>query len=403
MNLQRSTDLQAETVTIGFETTMDDVKRGLAQYYSQEEFRGPYVSIIKGAIGSGKTVFMKHLFAELKTVESFKPYLSQNREKLPIFTSNTNAETSLHFLNVWRPIFQMMVRFHCKRSNLKCEHFVADCITKSGNADKVDLICELTGVDKSRMGTKYLSQLTEAQITPKPQAFPFVSRPDYEEQDKERLLGFLANLFRFLVGEGEEVSEWGTSSGSEGAQSRRQRRNSEDGAQARPPIIVCLDGAQRMCPTSWKLLDDITAEWGRVAIFLVIQSDEKDRLMIEPQSVAAFEQIWASDLDIRIVDLPILSPEQLGQLIVANAQSYKSTYSTEVQDMTRIVDPGDTIKRPEMGAQWQEALTEKWQLHYVIKSVDADILTVISRKCRSNPLLCLQYFVNMLQNDFVRV
>jgi len=31
------------------------------------------------------------------------------------------------------------------------------------------------------------------------------------------------------------------------------------------------------------------------------------------------------------------------------------------------------------------------------------ILEIVTRKCRRNPLHCLQYFVNMLQNGFIRV
>jgi len=61
----------------------------------------------------------------------------------------------------------MMVKFYCKRQNLKCEHFIAECIIKSGNEDKVDLICELTGIDKLKMGSKNLANLWQDQIKTK--------------------------------------------------------------------------------------------------------------------------------------------------------------------------------------------------------------------------------------------
>lgn len=38
-----------------------------------------------------------------------------------------------------------------------------------------------------------------------------------------------------------------------------------------------------------------------------------------------------------------------------------------------------------------------------MQHVDEDVLRVIVSKCRGNPLLCLQYFVNMLQNRFIEV
>ena len=42
----------------------------------------------------------------------------------------------------------MMFIFFCKRMGLKKETFLADVLCSSNNLDKVDLFCELTGVDK---------------------------------------------------------------------------------------------------------------------------------------------------------------------------------------------------------------------------------------------------------------
>lgn len=61
---------------------------------------------------------------------------------------------------------------------------------------------------------------------------------------------------------------------------------------SRHPIIVCLDEAHRMCPTSWQLLDSITYECELIAFILIVKSDERDRLMITPESVPAFESVW---------------------------------------------------------------------------------------------------------------
>ena len=41
----------------------------------------------------------------------------------------------------------------------------------------------------------------------------------------------------------------------------------------------------------------------------------------------------------RIIDLPILNQDSIGELILASAQNYKTTYSAEIVDMTKIVDP----------------------------------------------------------------
>lgn len=85
---------------------------------------------------------------DLKQVRDFGPYLRSNKEKLPVFASTVNAETQLHFLNAWQPIIRMMFSFYCKRHNVKREIFLGDIIMNMRLFDKVDLLCQLTGVDK---------------------------------------------------------------------------------------------------------------------------------------------------------------------------------------------------------------------------------------------------------------
>ena len=71
--------------------------------------------------------------------------------------------------------------------------------------------------------------------------------------------------------------------------------------------------------------------------------------------------------------------------------------------MTKIVDYNTTIKNDRMGEQWRTILTNKWQLAYQMTEVDPEILRVLATKCRGNPLLSLQYFSNLLHNEFLLV
>ena len=106
MRLERNTDITKKRSTVGFETTLKTITNDIIKYSGKQEGDlKPYVALLKGQIGSGKTAFMKHLFNDLQTVPVFKPYLDRNKDKLPVFTSQTNAETTLQFLNIWRPIF----------------------------------------------------------------------------------------------------------------------------------------------------------------------------------------------------------------------------------------------------------------------------------------------------------
>ena len=56
--------------------------------------------------------------------------------------------------------------------------------------------------------------------------------------------------------------------------------------------------------------------------YLVIKSDDKDRLLIKVNSASDFEIAWHSiseDINVRIVDLPTLTVDQIGQIFVASA------------------------------------------------------------------------------------
>lgn len=47
-----------------------------------------------------------------------------------------------------------------------------------------------------------------------------------------------------------------------------------------------------MCPTSWLLLEMINNEVTQLAIFLLIRKDYMDRMMIDQNSILAFEAAW---------------------------------------------------------------------------------------------------------------
>jgi hypothetical protein len=74
--------------------------------------------------------------------------------------------------------------------------------------------------------------------------------------------------------------------------------------------------------------------------------------------------------------------------------------------MIEIVKPTDTIKTEAMGKTWKDILTKKWQLEnkFIDVSADsADITKVIVQRCAGNPLLCLYFYVSLLQNSFITI
>ena len=124
----------------------------------------------------------------------------------------------------------MLLWFHCKRCGLKREVFVGETITKSGNQDKTDLICELLGVQKKHLGAKYLAQLDVEQIKPKESPIAFVQMPDYVDEVKNELCEFLVSIFQLFIGEGKEIlSDWGSvDSDNNGLGNKIGGKNSDD-------------------------------------------------------------------------------------------------------------------------------------------------------------------------------
>ena len=71
------------------------------------------------------------------------------------------------------------------------------------------------------MGAKNLAKFKKVeQVQPIQSEYSFVKPVDYETEVKDELVMFLTLLFRFLIGEGHDISEW-DSLGSDGDQSRQ--------------------------------------------------------------------------------------------------------------------------------------------------------------------------------------
>lgn len=75
----------------------------------------------------------------------------------------------------------------------------------------------------------------------------------------------------------------------------------------------------------------------------------------------------------------------------------------EVESMTKIVDPTKTIKTPEASEVWRETLIKKWQLKKTYTDIEPLIVEVITKNCRGNPYLCLDYFKSMLHGGFINL
>ena len=80
-----------------------------------------------------------------------------------------------------------------------------------------------------------------------------------------------------------------------------------------------------MCPASWELLDMITQECDRLSILLLVQSDDMDRIKIHQDSVKTFEELYGKFEAIE-KDLPRLNEASIEEIIIANAQKYRTSF-----------------------------------------------------------------------------
>ena len=105
MHLDRNTNLLEKQQTIGLEDMIREIVDDITDYFTEKETSNcPFVSVIWGNIGSGKSELMRQLIDEFHKIHSFEPYLERHND-LPVFTSTLNPESELNFLNSWRPIF----------------------------------------------------------------------------------------------------------------------------------------------------------------------------------------------------------------------------------------------------------------------------------------------------------
>ena len=175
MNLERNNDNKHEQiVTFGFEAILENVTSEVKEYLTTSKYNSPLLQVIRGEIGSGKTAFMRQIIDEIHKFDEFKDYIRDNNGKLPILTSKLSVEEQLVFLNAWRPILRMALSHHCKKTGTNKAKFLADVIIKSGNHNKVDLLCELLGVSKKDMGSKRLDKMNVPQIKALEHPYSFV-------------------------------------------------------------------------------------------------------------------------------------------------------------------------------------------------------------------------------------
>ena len=168
---------------------------------------------------------------------------------------------------------------------------------------------------------------------------------------------------------------------------------------------MVLDNAQMMDTASWELYEAIRDGCYRISLILMLQTDFNEDVKIHSSCKTTFDRVWqsASMEDNRVVELPNLSVKSLESVLLHNSKRYQDSYRYEARKMTQIEDPQTTIKDIKTSRDEHERLIDRWQLKTQFKNIDPRVLEVIQRNCGGNPLYCLQYFVNLMQDQFIEI
>ena len=72
LNLERNTESKIKVRTVSFKETLSGLVADITEYFEEDNQRDwPYMAVIKGEIGSGKTTFARNLIDDLEGANEF--------------------------------------------------------------------------------------------------------------------------------------------------------------------------------------------------------------------------------------------------------------------------------------------------------------------------------------------
>ena len=73
--INRTNDIKKRAKTIGFESILDDLSEKLVDFAKRDDSNQPFLAVIKGEVGSGKTTFALSLIEEIQSSQDFRMLL----------------------------------------------------------------------------------------------------------------------------------------------------------------------------------------------------------------------------------------------------------------------------------------------------------------------------------------
>ena len=116
-----------------------------------------------------------------------------------------------------------------------------------------------------------------------------------------------------MIGEADYKNAWqevsNKSQGDSGTSHRSSNLQLNSESAVHTPFIFIIDDAQRMCQTSWLLLECVIRYSTRLAIFLATKFGKQEVLKVDPEAFSAFKRALSTikedqNIYFREIDVP---------------------------------------------------------------------------------------------------
>ncbi len=354
--------------------------KSFAEFVKRPE--SSYVATIEGAAGTGKSLFARQLAREILQSDSKGEYGKKwaRGRRIVIYASQINTITEKRCFNNWRLILQAMCNNLSKEMKVE-KGALLEKLTKETSAvvsDKLFMIEELFAAKLP------MSYVKESQYHPPDDPIAFIKKEEYPDDITDQITTFVVDFFRLYLDEQESVSNDSKSEGS--------GKEEEPGL---PPAVLFFDDARKMDKESWKLIDEVQDSISKLAVYIVIRTDQEGELEFSSKEIGEYFRLMSSgDIVNARYSLPRITSPHMNELIGIFGGMYVEQAEQEVYSMLQGADEAQKELR-------LHELKDAYAINSIIKEIELSTLECILAKTEGNPLLTFQFILSLLKSHFL--
>lgn len=351
-----------------------------------------FVATIEGTSGSGKSLFARMLANEILQNSAKGEYKRLSKKRgMVVYASQINAITERKCFNNWRLILQAMCNNLSKEMNVGKGELLEKLVRESSAkiSDKLFFIEELFA---AKLPTPYTK---ESQYQPPDDPIAFIKKQEYPDEVVEQIITFVVEFFRFYLDEQESVSE-PSGSASEDSNAKNEEGKEKEKGESLPPAVLFLDDAQTMDKESWRLIDELQDSVQKLAIYIVIRTDQEGELQFASKDVREYFRLMESgDIIGARYALSGISGPHVNELVGIFGGMYVEQVVQEIYSMLQDTDEAKKEER-------LKELKEAYAVNSLVKEIEITTLDTITAKTEGNPLLTFQFVLSLLKAKYLQ-